>query len=295
MEFLVIFICLFIERYLGSQESLRRFGWFSGFAGWLRGKLPQREEWQNTLALFLAVALPLLLVQLTDSLLTELWGLFGFLFALLAVLYSMGPRDLEAEVEAFLDAHERGDDESAYWHAQGLLGSEQPESGTQLTQCMMENILVAAHERVLAVIFWFVVLGPVGALLYRFSELLACQQREDEGAYGMAARRLHFIVAWVPARLTALSYAMAGSFVDSLHLWRDHGAGADEPVGASNRRVLIHAGLGALQHELEGDEAGEFESDMVIERVRATMALVRRAVLLWLALLAVYTLTGWGG
>jgi len=230
---------------------------------------------------------PLLIAGALDYYLTQLWFLFSLVFGVLVLLLSFGPCDLEAEVEAYIDARERDDEESAVWHANELIGEDIPEHSAQLTRRIMESTLEQANERLLAVVFWFVLLGPVGALLYRLSQQLIVVERENDDDFAEATLRLHSILAWIPARLCALAFALAGSFVEAVHAWRIDPSHWPE----STRNILIAAGFGALR--FKPDELEEDNPKQNIEMVSETLALVRRAVLVFIGAIALFTLAGW--
>lgn len=285
MSLITILVSLLAERFLGAPGELRLFDWFWRWSERVREWLPTAEPWQGTAAVVAVLAVPFAAVALLGFWLAELWGLFGFIFAVLVLLYSFGPQDLEAQVEAFIDARERNDEESAHLHVADMLGDWVPESTRELTRAVMETVFVEAHERILGVIFWFLLLGPAGALLYRLACLLSGRYRNEESEFGAAAYRLHQILAWAPVRLTALGYALSGSFVDAMQYWREEGAKWRD----LNRGILVSAGFGALRYEPAGE-------DMVItglDDIRATLSLVRRTVVVWLAVLGLFTLAGW--
>jgi membrane protein required for beta-lactamase induction len=285
MSLIAILLSLVLERLLGSMEELRRFDWFLAYHHWLAPRLARFHSLNGSLGLLLLL-LPLIVpVVVLDHYLSGLWQLLSLPFAVLILLYCFGPRDLEAEVEAFVDARSRGDEESACWHAAELLGDGEVTNSGGLTRRIMENIFVEANERLLAIVCWFVLLGPGGALLYRLSAQLPVAEGED--GIGEAGRRLHLLLAWLPARLCSIAYALAGSFVEAFHGWRSVNLEWSE----SSRVLLIASGFGALRVE-----PGEIEDDShACEQVNESIALVRRAVLVFLALLALATLIGWMG
>jgi membrane protein required for beta-lactamase induction len=286
MALIAILISLVAERLLGSMEELRRFDWFYAYHRRAAARLAQVRVLNGPLGVLLLL-LPLIApVVAIDYYLSGVWLLFGLAFAVLVLLFCFGPRDLEAEVEAFVDARTRDDEESACWHASELLGDEEVESSAEVTQRIMQNIFVEANERLLAIVFWFVLLGPGGALLYRLSSLFQQQSEQGDGVHE-AGVRLHLLLAWLPARLCAVSYALAGSFVEALHGWR----GTDSSWFESSRDILIASGFGALRIE-----PGEIEDDSrACEQINESMSLVRRAVLVFLSLIALFTLAGWMG
>lgn len=286
MALIAIIVSLVVERFLGSMEEFRRFGWFHRYTGWLSYYLRRSPFLNGPLGVVLLLLPPLGAVVVADYYLSQWWFPLGVVFAVGILLFSFGPTDLEAEVEAYVDARERNDEESSRWHAAELLGDEPPEDDVLLTHRVIESTLVEANERLLAILFWFLLLGPVGAIMYRLSSQLQYQNRYASDSLYDAAQRLHLILAWLPARMCALAYALAGSFVDALQAWR----GQEGAWHETSRSVLIASGLGALGYE-PGDETSGQESDTGM--VHETLQLVRRAVLVVLSALAMFTLAGW--
>lgn len=287
MALLAILVSLLLERILGSMEELRRFDWFHRYYRW-GARYFSRYSLLNGPAGTLLLLLPLIApVVVIDYYLARIWLLLALTFSVLLLLYCFGPRDLEAEVEAFIDAREREDEESACWHASELLGGAEVNSSAEVTRRIMENIFIEANERLLAIVFWFVLLGPAGALLYRLTAQMEREGQEDSDNVHEAGRRLYQLLRWLPARLCAVAYALAGSFVGAFHGWRE----TDGSWYESNRDILIASGFGALDVE-----PGEIEDDsLATDPVVESIALVRRAVLVFLSLVALFTLAGWMG
>jgi membrane protein required for beta-lactamase induction len=290
MAFISVLISLFIERLLGSMESMRRFGWFEAYGRWLRRHLPESGPWDGPLGVLILMGAPVLAVTLLSYFISGIWLPLGFIFAVFMLLYSYGPRDLEAEVEAFVDARERGDEESAEWYAASLLEGDRPENSHALMRTLMEHIFVETNERLLGVIFWFVVLGPTGAILYRLSCQEKFNQRDHDDGFAVSVRHLHDILAWVPARICALGYALGGSFEDAIFAWRKE----SDDWSDHTRGVLISSGFGALQKD-RWNGAEKAHPEMSTEDIKATVTLVKRTQLVCLAILALLTLAGWLG
>ncbi|HKJ77477.1 MAG TPA: cobalamin biosynthesis protein, partial [Gammaproteobacteria bacterium] len=216
MTFLAILISLFAERFLGSMEDLRRYEGFLAFVRWVRDRLPTGGPWDGALGVVLVLAPPVAAVALIDSLLAHLLVLLALAFGVVVLPYSLGPHDLEAEVEACADAMDRGDDESARWYAADITGQEPPSEPAAFTRAVVESTLVETNERLFGILFWFVLLGPTGAILYRLTLLLKAQAGTELTGFGEAVERLHHILAWPAARLCALGYALSGSFVGGI-------------------------------------------------------------------------------
>jgi adenosylcobinamide-phosphate synthase len=177
-----------------------------------------------------------------------------------------------------------------------------------------EHGLLLAHRHVFGVFFWFVLLpGPIGPILFRLSEYLARRwNRPPAGAlpadrFGEFARRAFAWIDWLPARLTALGFAIVGDFEGAIYCWRKV---ARPPAIASgmpqpdSRTLILAAAGGALGSRVFGsaesarwfDEAG-LEGAGLAEpgaaMLRAAVGLVWRALLLWLLLLLLLSLVAW--
>ena len=104
---------------------------------------------------------PLLLVGLFQWVLHEpLLGLVGLLFSVLVLVYAWGPRDLDVDVEAIIDAHEpaaRREAIARLWPDGETVAADGP--------ALVEAVFRNALRRWFGVLFWFLLLGPIGALL----------------------------------------------------------------------------------------------------------------------------------
>lgn len=289
MSLLAILIALSIDRFWESVENIRRVRWFFGYRAWLQARLAQRSLWDGLIGLMLTLAPPLIVVGLLQAVLVGWLAFFGFIFAVFALVWALGPKDLEREVQAITAAWERGDDMTARLKAEAFLETPVPQDGATMATAVIDGVLIQALERMTAVLFWFVILGPFGAVLYRLTTSL---RKEPTGyvAYDGAAVVLHGILNWVPARVTALGYAVTGNFVDALQGWRT-GAVSLKPWWAGNSDVLVSAGRGALS--LRAWLIAEPTVEGWANQIQAALALVWRTVIFWLIVLGVITLTYW--
>lgn len=169
--------------------------------------------------------------------------------------------------------------------------------------------LLEAHRHVFAVLFWFVVLpGPIGAVMYRMSEFLkrrwnprpvvgsAALPADRFGQFAAAAFR---VIDFVPARLTALGFAIVGDFEGAVYCWRRISA-ASHGRPASSRLLILGAAGGALGFRVltEGESVRIFDepgqegaglSEPDPGAMRSAVGLVWRALVLWMILLLLLT------
>jgi membrane protein required for beta-lactamase induction len=219
-------------------------------------------------------------------------GLLGFLFAIVVLVYSMGPKRTLHNARYYVDAGEHEDEQGLKTYASEILDNDVPEDDRETHRRICEKLLVSTNESLIAVFFWFVLLGPMGALLFRITEVLYkdATQQDDETDYrefNNSARMLYAILLWLPAQLTTLAFAITGSFLDTLQEWQ-HRLSNDYLNPAESADTLFHTGVRALQ--LDADQ-----HTFDIETVHDILALCWRSVILWVTVLALLTLAGWTG
>src|SRR3569833_937364 len=261
MILFTLLVGLAIDRVWDAAVRLRSFAWFMNYSARLRRGLGSAPWADGPLGLLLVLLFPVLVVLLVQQLFTAMRGFFGFLFALAVLVYTLGPRDRERDVRRFLFAWEQGDEGEAWARVREIDGDADtadyyPDS---LGRVAIEGISIAAHERILGVIFWFVALGPVGAFLFRMICFLRVFGRRDAPHRGFtrAVEVAYGLIGWPSSRLAALGYALVGSFAAALYRWRETAASPDKHGVLDPRRVLAACGLGALQVDDEAlDDRG---------------------------------------
>jgi len=287
MTFLVIFTVLVAERFLLRFQSLRRGGWYQHWMD-LHQSLPVSKVLrEGRIGLLLLLAPPLLGVALVQNLLDDmLLGLPGVLFAALVLLYSLGPEDLDSRVATWVEAGGMDEQEQSRALAAELLERPNDSEGSELGRELTDGILSAALWGSAAVLFWFLVLGPVGALGYRLTRHAKTLAREHgRPGLGEPVRALLFLLEWLPARMLAGLFALGGCFDSAIQGWRHCDQGPDLDPNAA---LVCCAGVAALP-------GGETAGAATTERVEAAMALVWRALVIFVALLGLAAVSGWVG
>jgi adenosylcobinamide-phosphate synthase len=166
----------------------------------------------------------------------------------------------------------------------------------ELAKATVESLLENGNDAVFGTLFWFIVGGGPGALLFRLANTLDAMwgyRTPRYLAFGCAAARIDDLLNWIPARLTALSYALLGETRNAWQCWRTQAPGWPSP----NAGPVMASGAGALGLALGGTACydGVTELRPILGRGRAAHAtdigrawrLVAGTALLWLTLLAV--------
>ena len=197
-------------------------------------------------------------------------------------------------VKLYVDTSEHDDQSNSKTYTMELLQQQMPDSNSQTNRSITERAIVFSNEQLIAILFWFVVLGPVGALLIRLSALLREQvgaERQNETSedteYQKMSVFLYAILIWLPTQITMLCFAITGSFVDVIHEWK-MSLSHDFLNPDSTRETLLQTGFKALQM----DPATQIFS---LATVREVLALCWRAIVVFITLLALLTLAGLAG
>ena len=291
MNLITVLIALGVEFRLGNFDRYRNLSWFVRYSDWLGDKLAGVRFWHGPGGVLLTLFLPLATLGLLVYLAGEALLLLGFLLSFVALVYSFGPA-LGELVDAFVAALDNEDEAACKEILAKLRCGDPEEEGADQAQ-VLASIMLRAHEYLFAVIFWFLLLGAVGALLYCLTLNLAQRHDKAENSYAGAVKDLHNILMWPSARLLALGFALGGSLVSALESWRSV---SGHTLDISSE-VITGAGFGALHYKPAEAAAAEDDKDKAktsfINRLKETMALINRTLIVWLIALGLMTITGW--
>jgi AmpE protein len=300
MSLLALLFALACERGLTHVLHLREWRWLDPYFDWADRALAGRTGAVAAITALVLIVLPALPVLFVARWLgPQLLGLLQFAFAVFVLLFAFGPRDLKDEVDDYADALERHDRDEAMRRGKELLESSPAPHGLGAREAVEDAIFIQANNRVFGVVFWFMLLGPPGAWLYRVSDMLRRRAAFEAARQGVPRMRgdlgthlasIHGILAWLPARLTALAYALAGSFEDAVGNWRS----AVDRVGSPSRvldraeDLLARVGRGSLQPTLAGIDAAALD----VATARGAWRIVQRSLWIWIAAIALLVITG---
>lgn len=290
------------------SATVRRFGWVSDWAGWLRANLGGDGIWSGRYGGLLLILPPVALVALLVLGLDRVaWGLPALLFGTAMLYYCWGPRDLDLDVDAVLDADSGAD--------QRLAAMRLCDGGCSQTTmdafALVGAAFNSARHRWFGVLFWFLLLGPAGALLYRLAVLCA---RDDPGLALPAGNRagvrtLLCVLDWPVAQLMTGALALVGNFDAVFSAWKDNGGASFD----THADFLAAAGRASVRVEL--DEQAQDSSAATVDtpdddarpradatqalndlpELRDAMNLIWRMLIVWLVILALFVVAGWLG
>ncbi len=237
-----------------------------------------------------AAGLALLLVLgclLLQALLSHvLFGLPGFAFATVVLYFCWGPRDLDADIDDVLKAP---DSDRRHAAAQALRPDPAIQPLPVEAVALVEATFASALSRWFGVLFWFVVLGPAGALGYRVVQLLArnaaFRPSMDDAQNEVLERTLR-LLDWAPAHLLALTLALVSDFDAVIKTWREYHAAHGKGYFTLDLGFLGSLARAGVDADVEaGDGYAQDVGDPLLSLTDA-QRLLRRVLVAWLALLA---------
>ncbi len=241
---------------------------------------------------WMAMVLPILFLGLLWMLLDG-WILFVVEVVILYLL--VGGRSLTLHADRVAQALKTGDLHKAQQAVGRIVSRETDRLDEQgVANAATESVLENGSDAVFAVLFWYLLLGLPGALVYRAINTLDAMWGYTTPRYidfGWFAAKMDDWANWIPARLTALSYALLGSWPEAIRSWREQATACKSPNGG----VVMAAGAGALKIELGGEvyyngqreqkpQLG-FGPGVAAKDIGRASRLVVRTQLLWIALL----------
>lgn len=249
-------------------------------------------RWRGLFAVLLAVAPP----TLSCALLVEV-PRAGVALQVTVLYLTIGHRSLREHALKVSDALDQADLAGARHRVAMLVsrdtGSMQP---PDVARAAVESVLENGNDAVFGALFWFLIAGAPGALLYRLVNTLDAMWGYRTPRYryfGWAAARLDDALNYVPARLTALTYAIVGHAADALRCWHRQAVRWESP----NAGPVMAAGAGSLHLSLGGPAfyhgnwkerpllgvGPEPQADDILRALR----LVARGLALWVAAITV--------
>jgi membrane protein required for beta-lactamase induction len=245
MALIVILICLALQRYWRLGFHFSRARWLKAYLRVLHPLWGKSNFWYS-LGGIIVLLLPLpILAGIIDLLLKNK------LFSLLQLFFQLGI------VWFCLNAYDYRGQSSDY-----------------------REILLQTGYQLFGVLFWYLLLGPAGAVGYTVVLLLAHQNFNEMEGFRPAAQQLLDVLAWAPLRIVALVYILAGHFTGGWHYCRQYLF--RNP--SQNNTFITEAGLAALGHpSLDSPE----------QTLEGALQLTDRTLFIVLVFLAIFTLGGW--
>ena len=299
-----IAIALLMDRFFGEPQRFHPLVGFGNLAAFLEKHIRKGkpghfllERLRGIFAWSLAVV-PLTVIAYSLSQLDKI----GFAIEILLLYLAIGAQSLAEHGEAIAKPLASGDIPNARIQIGRIVSrdtSQLDENG--IASAAVESVLENGNDALFGTLFWFVIAGGAGAVLYRLANTLDAMwgyKNERFLYFGWAAARIDDLLNFIPARLAALTYAVLGQTKKSITCWFNQAPQWDSP----NAGPVMAAGAGALSIRLGGSAVyhGKIEVRPILgcgeapkaQDIRRAIKLMRKGALLWLAIITIVSLAG---
>lgn len=304
MTWLALVLALVLEQFRPIGRGNPFYGAYRGFAEAVERNFNAGEYQHGVVGWLIAVLTPTALVlSIWGGLQLVHWAA-AWLFGLAVLWVTMGFRQFSSAFTGVAEAL-RDDDLPK---ARELLASWTREPSSELSsnevaRLAIEQGLIDAYRHVFGPMFWFIVLGPAGAVAYRATTVLqlkwGARDRRRGERFGNFADKAADAIDWLPIRVTAASFAIVGDFEDAVYCWRQQA----ERWASAAYGILLAAGAGAigvrLGMPLHQNYTVTFRPELGLgeeadaNMLNSAVGLVWRTLLCWLLLVLVVTVAFW--
>lgn len=219
----------------------------------------------------------------------------AIIFDALLLYFAIGNKSLTQHAMAVANALTQNNLEQARYQIKMMVSRDTENmQDTDISRATIESVLENGNDAVFGAIFWFLLLGAPGVVLYRLANTLDAMwgyKNNRYHAFGWCAARIDDILNWLPARLAAITYALIGQTRRALQCWRTQA----KTWKGVNPGVVMSTGAGALGLTLGG--VARYHGKIVTRpilgegvepnalNIKQSINLVQKSLWLWLAII----------
>jgi AmpE protein len=290
MTIIAILLAFALCHFIRELSRVRKNRWLTSWVGFANEAFGRLPGWADMLGFLVILAVPLIVLLLVNQVLYSALGTTGvFLLALAVLIYSFGPRDLDTDVAEIIET----DDEIVRKVAlQSLLDGPLAEDEQACRMAAVDAVFQQGLRRWFGVIFWFALLGIVGALLYRMVDWLDSEEQQVSAEQRGRFVRLQLIMDWPAAQLMTLSLAIATDFDSVYKAWKRYHDEQGHGLFEGDNGFLMAAGRSVVLagHAARDGYAEQLSGPMI--SLQHAMDLTWRMLGVWLTVLALLLLVG---
>lgn len=294
-EFGIIVLALILDHFLGEPKRYHPLVGLGNLTKRIEASLnratdSKEQQMINGIIGLAILVIPVLLLTGFIARSEPSWIIY--ILEVLILYLAIGRQSLNQHVDAIYQALQKSDMELGRERVAMIVSRDtQQMQKKDISRAAVESVLENGSDAIFAAIFWYVVAGVPGVVAYRIINTLDAMWGYKTKRYqwfGFAAAKADDILNYIPARLTAISYALVGHWPWAIHCWKTQ---AKEWQGI-NPGVVMAAGSGALGVKLGGGDYyhGCFQERPVLgmgETVQPyhiidSLKLLDRVVYLWL-------------
>ncbi len=263
----------------------------------------EKQQQKNKINGLIAALICLIPISILIYIIHQTDTILGYLIDLAVLYFALGLHSLKQHADTIFQALKKQHLEDAR-QAVALIVSRDTEQMNEedMARATTESILENGSDAVLAAIFWFLLAGAPGVIMYRLSNTLDAMWGYKTPRYshfGFFIAKFDDLLNYIPARLTALSYALAGNWDKAIRCGQKQGSLWE----SSNAGIVMSTGAGALNVKLGGADYyhGQYKQrpdlgcgeQAKTETIKQASHLLDRATLLWVVVIALISVPVW--
>lgn len=250
---LSIILAVLLDHWLGEPKKYHPLVFFGQLATSIELKLLRSnttffiQKLSGLLALFIVTAPFTLIIYLLTQ-----WETINLIISPIILYFCIAPKSLNQHASNIFQALEHKNLSLAQ-ESVAMIVSRQTEKMTflDIRKATIESVLENGADAIFAPLFWFILLGPTGAILYRLCNTLDAMWGYKNSrflSFGWGAARFDDLLNWLPARMTAISYALLGETKLAFYCWKSQARFLASP----NAGPVMTSGAGSLNLQLGG-------------------------------------------
>ncbi len=296
---LVLITALIIDYFFGEPKKWHPLIAFGAIASrvenilYKTNVLPKKNRWRGSIAVIMVLTALIGPIAVLHYYFSDVDIPYFFISSLI-VYFCIAPRSLREHACAVEQPLQQRNLPQARKQLSYIVSRDVDQlSEPDIAAAVCESVLENGSDAIFAAIFWFLIAGVPGILIYRASNTLDAMwgyRSERYLHFGWFAAKLDDVLNWLPARMVALSYALVGNYTVAMRCWREQAAHWKSP----NAGPVMSAGAGSLEICLGGAARyhGKQQSRPVLgagiaatsNDISRALALVDRTLLLWIFL-----------
>lgn len=288
---LIILLAVLLDMWLGEPRQWHPLVGFGRLAAGIEQRLHGGATGDNVVRGGWAVIIAVVPFMFVVWLLT-LNDTLAVLVEVLLLYLAIGGSSLAQHGRVVAEALSLGDLPRARQRVGWMVSRDTDQLDSEgVARSAVESVLENGNDALFGALFWFLLLGAPGVVMYRLVNTLDAMwgyRTERYLQFGFVAAKFDDLLNWLPARLTAFGYILAGDTARGWRCWRTQGHRTDSPNGG----VVMAAGGGALGVQLGGPTRYHgvlYDKPQLGEGLPASgsdiyraIRLVQRALLFWL-------------
>lgn len=283
MTLISILITLALQFFFKKPKVLLQVDVIDRYLDFLAKFFADSVLWKNYFALIFILLPIIVIVGVIDVALRGwLFHILEIIFSVIVLYYCLMRGFIQQQISQYLTALKADDEQAAFLYASQALDFETVDNVSNLKRTVSVALLKHALISYFSILFWFAILGPVGAVMY--DVVARVNSRSDDKnlkiTFSRESRFFQNLLDWIPSRLLGLSFALVGHFGAGFGcFWQNFVANINQV-----REYIVKVGFAALELDLNKTENASADEN------QAFYNLIKHALIIWVVVIALFTI-----